>query len=179
MYVTLASASAALEASGMDIACGEFYFPKKEICRLGANVCARIHRSQIAVYCALKIQKKIIMKNPLFDVSSWLHIAGIAHSRLRKFSHRSSHLPSRNGAVLCGVLQKLFKMSSVFYSTRLQFSSQLYSIKYFIIIVLSIYCMCGGTGQTLLRLVSYYFSICFFSLSVYMQNTKKIWSFSH
>lgn len=50
------------------------------------------------------------MKNPLFDVSSWLHIAGIAHSRLRKFSHRSSHLPSRNGAVLCGVLQKLFKM---------------------------------------------------------------------
>lgn len=102
------------------------------------------------------------MKNPLFDVSSWLHIAGIAHSRLRKFSHRSSHLPSRNGAVLCGVLQKLFKMSSVFYSTRLQFSSQLYSIKYFIIIVLSIYCMCGGTGQTFLRLVSYYFSICFF-----------------
>lgn len=57
------------------------------------------------------------MKNPLFDVSSWLHIAGIAHSRLRKFSHRSSHLPSRNGAVLCGVLQKLFKMfSCLFYS---------------------------------------------------------------
>lgn len=30
--------------------------------------------------------------------------------RLRKFSRRSSHLPSRNGAVLCGVLQKLFKI---------------------------------------------------------------------
>lgn len=66
--------------------------------------------------------KNLEKKNPLFDVSSWLHIAGIAHSRLRKFSHRSSHLPSRNGAVLCGVLQKLFKMFLLY---RLLFSSQL------------------------------------------------------
>lgn len=108
----------ALEASWIHIACGEFYF-----CRFRGPMCVVLafmddpHRSLL---CPKNLEKK--MKNPLFDVSSWLHIAGIAHSRLRKFSHRSSHLPSRNGAVLCGVLQKLFKMfSCLFYSIGYNF----------------------------------------------------------
>lgn len=83
--------------------------------------------------------------------SSWLHIAGIAHSRLRKFSHRSSHLPSRNGVVLCGVLQKLFKIYFFWFFFLNHFSS----ITYFLCFgLITTYCVVRGTNFWVILIIT-------------------------